>query len=116
VVVWFEIIHRVVPGTEDAFCNAPVGVGVGFGSSRRALYLARHAGGNACVRQQLVDHHDAHLRAIDETVDRFVEEQHAAFGQGVTALKVMPAPAADIAIARWNEGVDMIVTRPRRNN
>jgi hypothetical protein len=109
IVSWFEVTHRVMPREDGSFCDAPGLVRMGFGASRRLVFLARKAAEDACVRQKMLEHEAAHTRALDDVVDRFITQQQDNLQRGMTALKQTPAPSESLAKARWEEGLRAIV-------
>lgn len=114
IVTWFQIAHRIVRRTDGSVCDAPTLVQMGFGSSRRLAFLASAAAADPCVRQKMLDHEAAHTRALDEVVDRFIEQQQSNLQRGMQALKQTPAASVAIAKARWEMGVSAIVTEAKR--
>ena len=108
-VTWFDVTHRVVPRADGSVCDAPSLVRIGFGSSRRFAFLARAAAADVCVRQEMLEHEAAHSRALDEVVDRFIEQQQRTFEHGMATLKQTPAPSEEIAKERWETGLRAIV-------
>ena len=109
VVTMFEIQHRIVPQADGSLCDAPSLVHIGFGAGRRVAYLARKAAADECVRKEMLAHEEAHNRAFNEAVDRFIDEEKAELQRGMLALKRMPAPNAEIAKARWQAGLMTII-------
>ena len=113
-VVLFEITHRIVPQADGSVCDAPSLVRIGLGLSRRVAYLASIAAADACVRQAMLAHEAAHTRLLNETVDRFIDQQQADLRRGMRALKETPAPTAAIAKARWEGGLRALVVEAKR--
>ena len=111
---WFDIDHRIVPRDDGSVCDAPELVRMGFGSSQRKIVFADVLADDACVRRQMLDHEDAHTRAFDSTVDRFIDDKRSDFEQGMKALKQTPAPSAAVATARWYEGLRIIVAESKQ--
>jgi hypothetical protein len=114
VVTVVEIAHRILRQADGSFCDAPIFVRIGFGSSRRVAYLARTAAADPCVHREMLAHEYAHARSFSETVDRFIIERREDFQRGMVALKQMPAATAEIAKARWKAGLGAIVSEAKR--
>jgi hypothetical protein len=114
VVTWFEITHRIIPREDGLVCDAPAMVRVGFGFDRRTVLLARPAAKDVCVRQAMLDHEAAHIRALGKVVDDFIDRRTADITRDVTALKATPAPDAAIAKTRWETGLRALVAEARR--
>jgi hypothetical protein len=114
VVAFFEITHRMVPRDDGSVCDAPKLVRIGFGSSRRTAFLTEAAADDKCVREEMLNHEAAHTRAFDSIVDQFIDERQPSFERAMIALKQTPAPNAEIASARWNEGLQLIVTQAKQ--
>jgi hypothetical protein len=114
VITFTEIRHRIVPQADGSVCDAPSLVRIGFGSHRRMAYIAREAAADACVRQKLLVHEEDHARRFAETVDRFIAQQAGNLQRGMKALKQMPAPKVEVAQARWEAGLRMIVAEAKR--
>jgi hypothetical protein len=115
IVTLFEIMHRMIPGDDSLVCDAPSRVRMGFGLSRRRIFLASAAAEDACIRKTMLDHEAAHTRALNEAVERFIDRHASDFKRAVAALKEMPAPSAAIAKARWETGLRAVVTEARRS-
>jgi hypothetical protein len=113
-VAWFDIRHRTMPGEGGSFCDSPSLVRMGFGSTKREALLARPAADDDCVRKHLLDHEAVHARAYEEAVHQFIASRQAALRQGMAALKQTPAPSSDLAKARWEEGLRMILSAAKR--
>jgi hypothetical protein len=111
---WFDIEHRIVPRDDGSVCDAPELVRMGFGSGQRKIVVADALAGDACVRRQMLAHEDAHAQAFDRTVDQFIDDKKPDFEQGMKALKQTPAPSAEIATARWYEGLRIILGEAKR--
>jgi hypothetical protein len=114
IVTGFEITHRMLPGADGSFCDAPTTVRIGFGSSRRGAFLAPMAAEDACVRQQALEHEAAHARAVNEVIDRFIEQQQFNLRRGMASLKETPAANEEIAKARWETGLRAIVAAAKQ--
>lgn len=110
---WFDIAHRPVKQTNGMVCDAPFFVRIGFGVKERVALLVRSAAENACVRQQLLTHEAAHNRAINATIDRFIDVHTSEFVEGVIALKKIPAPDEATAKRRWEAGLKLMVNDAR---
>lgn len=106
----FDIRHRFVAGSDGSVCDAPELVRIGLGSSKRKIFFMDMAADDACVRRQMLAHEAAHTQAFDSAVDRFISEIRGDFGRGLKALKQTPAPSADLAKTRWEEGLRLILT------
>ena len=76
--------------------------------------LAPMAAEDACVRQQALEHEAAHTRAVNEVVDRFIEQQKFNLQRGMASLKETPAPNEEIAKARWETGLRAIVAAAKQ--
>ena len=113
-VAWFDITHRIVPRDDGSVCDAPTFVRMGFGASRRVVMIVRDAADNPCKRQRLLDHEAAHNAALDDAVDRFIDNNRDLFQAGMIALKQTPAPSADLAQARWETGMHRILDAARQ--
>jgi len=109
-----QITHRVIPQADGSFCDTPSLVNLGFGLSHRIAYLARDAAADACVRAAMLDHEAIHTRLLEETVDRFIDRQREPLQQGMLALKQTPAPTAQLARARWEEGLQALTVAAGR--
>ena len=114
IVTWFDIVHRMVLREGGSICDAPSLVRMGFGSSRRLVFFARAAAEDACVRRQMLDHEAAHARALNEAVDRFIDQHESNFQRGMMALKQTPAPSAEIARVRWESGMRLILSEAKQ--
>jgi hypothetical protein len=114
VITLVRITHRIVQQPDGFVCDAPTNVDIGFGLGRRIAYLARDAAVDACVHQTMLAHEDAHNRRFNATVDRFIDEQQSSFARGMSALKQTPAASADLAKARWEQGVRVLVEEAKR--
>ena len=112
-VTWFDIMHRIVPREDGSVCDAPSLVRMGFGTWSRRVFLTRAAAADPCVRQTLLDHEAAHNRAVEEAVDQFMDRQKRNFQRGLTALKQTPAPDAETAELRWEQGLRIMVVDAR---
>ena len=113
-VAWFDIMHRIVPRDDGSFCDAPTLVRMGFGASRRYVFIERDTAANPCMRQRLLDHETAHNAALNSVVDRFVDQNRAVFQAGMIALKQTPASSAELAKARWEAGIRVILSESKR--
>lgn len=113
VATWFDIMHRIVPRNDGSVCDAPSLVRIAFGTQNRHAVIARAAAADPCVRQTLLEHEAAHNRAIEEAVDQFIDRQKPDFQRGVVALKQTPAPDAETAKRRWQQGMRMLVIEAR---
>lgn len=114
VISWFDIRHRSVPRGDGSVCDAPEFVRIGFGSSQRKIFFADAVADDVCVRRRMLDHEADHTRAFDSTVDRFLDDRKADFERGMKALKQTPAPNLEVATARWDQGLRIIVTEANR--
>ncbi len=112
-VTWFDIMHRIVPREDGSVCDAPSLVRLGFGTQSRRVFLTREAAADPCVRRTLLDHEAAHNRAVEEAVDQFIDRQKREFQRGLTALKQTPAPDAETAKRRSEQGLRIMVTAAR---
>ena len=110
----FDIHHRPVAGSDGTVCDAPEFVRIGFGSSQRKIFFADTAADDACVRRQMLEHETAHTQAFDSTIDRFIDDTKADFERGMKALKQTPAPSAELAKTRWEEGLRLILTEAKQ--
>jgi hypothetical protein len=110
----FNIQHRPVARGDGWVCDAPAIVRIGFGASRRQLFVAASAAGDGCVRRELLDHEAAHMRAFEETVDHFIDDREPNFEKGMKALKETPAPNQKMGAMRWNEGIRLITHEAKR--
>jgi hypothetical protein len=106
---FFEIKHRIVPQEANVVCNAPELVRIGFGSSERRILIADKIAGDSCVRRSMLDHEAEHAVALDSTIKQFIDDHRPDFEKGMRALKQTPAPSGEVAKARWNEGLKMLV-------
>ena len=113
VIAFFEIKHRMMPRADGSVCDAPELVRIGFGSSQRIAFLTQPAADDPCVRQVMLNHEAVHAGVFGSTVHGFIDEKRAAFERGMKALKQTPAPSAEIASARWNEGLQLIVNEAK---
>ena len=84
IVTLFEIMHRMIPGDDSLVCDAPSRVRMGFGLSRRLIFLASAAAEDACIRKTMLDHEAAHTRALSEAVERFIDRHASDFNPGLT--------------------------------
>ena len=109
VIAFSEIKHRMMQHADGLVCDAPELVRIGFGSSQRIAFLTQSAADDPCVRQVMLNHEAVHAGVFGSTVDGFINEKRTAFERGMKALKQTPAPNPEIASARWNEGLQLIV-------
>ena len=114
VMTLFVIRHRVVPQADGSVCDAPSLVTVGFGSDSRIAYLAKAAAADECVHKKMLAHEDDHARLFNEIVDHFIDQQKLNLERGMVALKQTSAPSADVAKARWEAGVRVIVAAAKQ--
>jgi hypothetical protein len=105
IATWFDIIHRMIPREGGLVCDAPHSVRMGFGVDQRVVLLARPAAADACVHQAMLAHEAVHAQALNEAVDRFIDQHTEEIRRGVIALKETPAPVEALAKARWEVGL-----------
>lgn len=109
VAVVFEIAHQIFPVDGAQFCDAPSVLRLGIGFSNRAAYLARPAAEDNCLRAALLAHEADHQRADANALHRLLNEKQDYIVTAVTALKRTASPSPEIAIARWEAGLRVVL-------
>jgi hypothetical protein len=113
-VAWFDIVHRIVVRDDGSVCDAPSLVRMGFGASQRHVLFGPDVAGNPCMRQHMLDHEADHAGAFNDVVDRFIDRNRSLFQNGMKALKQTPAPSTEIARARWETGMRLILAEAKQ--
>ncbi len=114
IVVWFDIQHRAIPADDGSFCDSPILVRMGLGLDKRRALLAQPAVDDECVRRHMLDHEAVHARAYAAALDQFIKGRGGDLQRGMAALKETSAPSPDLAKARWEEGLRMLLLEAKR--
>ncbi len=105
----FEITHRIIPGANDAYCDAPSLVRIIVGFPKRNAYIARQAAEDSCIRAVMLAHEADHRRADADALRRLLSAKQDFIAGSVAALKRTSQPSPEAAVARWEAGLRTVL-------
>jgi hypothetical protein len=111
----FEIIHRIVPTTGGLFCDAPELVRIAVGFPKRTAYFVRQAEQDSCIRAAMLAHEVDHRKADAEALSRLLNAKQEYISASVVALKRIPLPSPDVAVARWEASLRAVIENVRQD-
>jgi hypothetical protein len=108
-----EVANQIIEGRDAArnayFCDAPTSVKVLLGAFKTTIILHRNAATDPCIRQTLLEHQRQHSRALNETIDLFVDEHRDEFTRAIHDLMQNAAPDALSASQRFETGLAVLI-------
>jgi len=111
----FEITHRITPAANGLFCDSPALVRIVVGFPKRTAYLVRQAGQDDCIRTVLLTHEAEHRKADAEALKQLLNARQEDISASVAALKRLPLPSPDVAVARWEAGLRAVLETVRQD-
>ena len=103
-----SVRHRTIETLSDgelAYCDAPKSVEFRLGIVGRKVFLEEHAAADPCVRRALLEHEAEHRRALDKSVNTFLQQRREELVERRRELKQTPAPDRASAINALEAGL-----------